>query len=401
MFDAQRKQQRSILADGYIGKFWTILWVSLFYAAGQLILTYASTLPEGHSLHPGLDLLGLVVISVGTGGVKACVAAFGADQFPQSYVTMISVYFAVFYWTIQAGSTLSTVLTPIFRTFSCMGQDTCYPLAFGVPAGLMLIATAFFVSGSFWYKKIPPKENVIAKVFRTVWRAIRNRFKYGNVRRKPHWMDHALDDHDCGADKKCLTHGRCAKVSFVEDIKQLFRIVIMMLPVPVFWSLYDQQGSKWLLQAIAMDGKVTDGWTILPDQMSAANAILTMVFIPIFQFIIYPLVEAVGFRITPLRKMVAGGVLASLCFVAAGSLQMVVNHTLPDPPLGNDAFLSVINGFSTDCSIVVDGIPGLDASRIIPHNSSLVDDRVAGIADLLRIQADKTPTISPVISFKG
>lgn len=64
----------------------------------------------------GLDLLGLVVISVGTGGVKACVAAFGADQFPQGYVTMISVYFAVFYWTIQAGSTLSTVITPIFRS---------------------------------------------------------------------------------------------------------------------------------------------------------------------------------------------------------------------------------------------------------------------------------------------
>lgn len=42
----------SVLADGFIGKYWTILWVSLFYAAGQLILTYASTLPAGHAMHP-------------------------------------------------------------------------------------------------------------------------------------------------------------------------------------------------------------------------------------------------------------------------------------------------------------------------------------------------------------
>lgn len=73
---------------------------------------------EPQTISRGLDLAGLTVISVGTGGVKACVAAFGADQFPQNYVTMISVYFAVFYWMIQAGSTISTVITPIFRSES-------------------------------------------------------------------------------------------------------------------------------------------------------------------------------------------------------------------------------------------------------------------------------------------
>ncbi len=50
----------------------------------------------------------------------------------------------------------------------CMNQDSCYPLAFGVPAVLMVIATIIFTAGSFWYKKVPPKENVFAEVFHVI-----------------------------------------------------------------------------------------------------------------------------------------------------------------------------------------------------------------------------------------
>ena len=49
-----------------------------------------------------------------------------------------------------------------------MGVDSCYPLAFGVPAGLMAIATVVFMLGSFWYIKNPPKENIIARVAGTI-----------------------------------------------------------------------------------------------------------------------------------------------------------------------------------------------------------------------------------------
>lgn len=48
----------------------------------------------------------------------------------------------------------------------CLGQDSCYPVAFGVPAVLMILAMAAFLSGSFAYKKIPPQSNVFGDVFR-------------------------------------------------------------------------------------------------------------------------------------------------------------------------------------------------------------------------------------------
>ena len=50
-----------------------------------------------------------------------------------------------------------------------MGVDSCYPLAFGVSAALMAVATVIFMLGSFWYIKNPPKENIIARVAATIF----------------------------------------------------------------------------------------------------------------------------------------------------------------------------------------------------------------------------------------
>ena len=40
----------------------------------------------------------------------------------------------------------------------------------------------------------------------------------------------------------------------IQDIKALFKVLFMFLPLPVFWTLFDQQGSRWVLQAGQMNG---------------------------------------------------------------------------------------------------------------------------------------------------
>ena len=40
----------------------------------------------------------------------------------------------------------------------------------------------------------------------------------------------------------------------IQDIKTLCKVLFMFLPLPVFWTLFDQQGSRWVLQAQQMDG---------------------------------------------------------------------------------------------------------------------------------------------------
>ncbi|TMS38708.1 hypothetical protein L596_005370 [Steinernema carpocapsae] len=379
----------SILADGYIGKFWTIFFVSIFYACGNVILAVASTFGKEASVHPWMDFLGLFIIGLGTGGIKPCVSSFGADQFPAHYVVMISYFFSVFYFCINFGSTISMLLTPIMRTTPCLGHDSCYPLAFGIPAGLMIISTIVFVLGSPFYLRLPPKDNVIKRVFCAICKAIYNFFRNWGIKRE-HWMDHYLDGHSCENDGKCRALAvkgkrigeKCQKKKFADDVKSLVRVAVMMSPMPMFWALYDQQSSRWVIQSVEMDSEIWPGFHMLPDQMQVFNAVLILIFIPIFQGIIYPLIEKCGIRVTALRKMVVGGFLAALAFGVTGLVQLRVNQTLPDVPAQNEAYVTIINTFPLcNVNVTTSGI-----NHYVAANSSLIDDKVKNKLHLYRFK---------------
>lgn len=86
--------------------------------------------------------IGLSLIAIGTGGIKPCVAAFGAEQFTlPAQKDMLMHFFSIFYFTINLGGFVGMTLTPIMKkAVTCFGEDTCYALGFGFPAALMLMA---------------------------------------------------------------------------------------------------------------------------------------------------------------------------------------------------------------------------------------------------------------------
>ncbi len=93
------------------------------------------------SIFRAVSFIGLFLIAVGTGGIKPCVAPFGAEQFqlPEQEAKM-KQYFSWFYASINLGATASTLLTPNLRNQECLDASSCFPLAFGVPAALMVVA---------------------------------------------------------------------------------------------------------------------------------------------------------------------------------------------------------------------------------------------------------------------
>lgn len=68
--------------------------------------------------------------------------AFGGEQFRVAQQEQeLSHYTTNFFIAINVGSLVSTFLTPELRhSVHCFGKDTCFPLAFGVPAIMMLTA---------------------------------------------------------------------------------------------------------------------------------------------------------------------------------------------------------------------------------------------------------------------
>eukprot|EP00047_Mylnosiga_fluctuans_P023682 m.143765 g.143765 ORF g.143765 m.143765 type:complete len:609 (+) comp9667_c0_seq13:608-2434(+) len=228
-------------------------------------------------------------------------------------------YFALFYFMINAGS-LSMIITPKLRAdVACFGQNECYPLAFGLPAVLMTVALLVFVAGRARYLIRIPSRNVIVETIRAIYDACALRFRRWRNGEHPEgdWLDAVADKYG---------H------EFVADIKALKSVVVVFLPTPLFWTLYDQQGSRWTLQAEKMKmfgmGAIGD---FQPDMMQAANTVLVLMMIPFFQRVVYPAVAACGINFTPLRRMTVGMVLCGVAFVVSGFVQLMIDDGVHMP----------------------------------------------------------------------
>ena len=97
------------------------------------------------------------------------------------------------------------------------------------------------------------------------------------------------------------------------------RLLIIYILVAAFWSLFDQMGSTWVLQAMNMD-RVVLGYELLPAQIQAVNPFLIIVLIPIFSYWVYPFLERF-FSVTSPRRMSIGMFLAATPFLVTAWIE--------------------------------------------------------------------------------
>ena len=233
----------AILADAFLGKFKTIMILSIVYCLGHFTLAIDST-------RLGLAL-GLGMIAMGAGGIKPCVSATVGDQFTTANQHLISRVYGWFYFSINFGSAFSTMWIPVL--LEKHGPD----VAFAVPGIFMALATIIFWLGRKRFIHVPP-----------------------------------------------------SGMAFVRDVfgpmgrQTMLKLASIYVFVSVFWSLWDQTASAWVLQAQNMDLEFL-GRKWLPSQIQTANPIFTLAFIPLFSYVIYPAIDKV-FPLTPLRKIGLG-----------------------------------------------------------------------------------------------
>jgi len=252
----------ALLADIFLGKYRTILLLSMVYCLGHAALACMGM--YGNS---GWWLItGLGLICLGSGGIKPCVAAHVGDQFGKSNHHLISRIYNWFYFSINFGSIFSTILTPWLLVH--YGPHW----AFGVPGVLMAIATFLFWLGRHRFVHIPPSG----------WNFFNEVFSW-------------------------------------EGIFALCKLIPLFVFIAAFWSLYDQTGSSWVLQAGQMNLRFL-GITWLESQIQAINPVLILIFIPLFTLMIYPWINRI-FPLSPLRKIAIGLVLMGASFAIVTLIQ--------------------------------------------------------------------------------
>ena len=100
----------ALLADTILGKYRTIMSLSMVYCLGHLALAFMGT---GGLTPESWMMTGLLLISLGSGGIKPCVSAHVGDQFGKSNAKQwLSKVFGWFYMSINVGAFISTLLTP-------------------------------------------------------------------------------------------------------------------------------------------------------------------------------------------------------------------------------------------------------------------------------------------------
>jgi len=301
------------LADQFLGKFKTIIYLSCVYVVGHIIKTVGTMTSYPSIPHNELSLLGLFIIAVGTGGIKPCVAAFAGDQFKlPEQEKELQRFFSIFYMSINIGSLISMLIGPELRSVSCMGEKDCYPLAFGVPALLMFIATVIIIIGKPFYS-IKPTDGIVSKSCGIIWKGLTNCCQKNEGKTHEHCLDAAKETYE---------------EELVDEIKFLTGvngILLLFTPIILFWSLFDQTGTTWTYQAKLMYG-------LKADQVQFFNPALILTLIPIFEFIIYPTLAKFNLLVRPLQRMTVGMFLAALAFLISGILELVI-QSYPDKSL--------------------------------------------------------------------
>ena len=96
-----------------------------------------------------------------------------------------------------------------------------------------------------------------------------------------------------------------------------------------FWAVWDQCLSEWVLQAAHLDRTINLGFyhfTVIAGQISTVNAVFLLIFIPVFNYWVYPFFDKIGLKTTPLRRLGAGLVLTALTFVIIALIQTNIDH---------------------------------------------------------------------------
>ncbi|WP_024299179.1 POT family MFS transporter [Methylomicrobium lacus] len=213
--------------------------------------------------------LGLGLIAIGAGGIKPCVSAHVGDQFGSGNAHLLGRVFGWFYVAINLGAFLAMLIVPWLLDHA--GSSA----AFAAPGVLMLLATGVFWSGRRRFVQIPPAGQQLVKDLN--WPA-------------------------------------------------LGKLAIIYALIAVFWALFEQIGSSWVLQAEKMDRRIGDA-ELLSSQIQALNPLLIMLLTPCFSYRVYPFLNR-HIQLTALTKIALGLLLAVLAFAIPAVIQMQLDQGL-------------------------------------------------------------------------
>lgn len=294
------------IADTLAGKYNTILGSGLIYVLGLFLLPASAFDYEGlfgedddgvsfdlsTKMRRVYYFMGLVFVAIGTGGIKANVGPFGAQQVEDLGPEAVQSFFNWFYWFINAGSFIA------FLGVAYIQQNISFSLGYLIPFISMILALVIFVAVKSKYKQTPPGGSIIVDSLGVCCDAGCRKF-----------------------DKVRKSNGGKYTDDFVSGVIAVLRVIPVFLLIILYWAIYSQMQSTFFLQGERMDAQL--GSLTMPIAvLNVFNTVIILILIPIMDKVVYPFMAKYNRSPTHLQRIGLGFVLSALSVLAAGILEI-------------------------------------------------------------------------------
>ncbi|KAE8449915.1 hypothetical protein EG329_007392 [Mollisiaceae sp. DMI_Dod_QoI] len=310
----------AIVADQYLGKYKTIVVFAGVYMVGLLILLLTA-LPV--SLQNGAGMGGFIaailIIGIGTGGIKSNVSPLIADQYTRKRMAVktlktgerviidpavtIQRIYLVFYCCINVGA-LSLLATPY------MERDIGFWSAYLLCLCMFVVGFVTVVLGRKLYIVRPPQGSIITDAFKAIGIMIKHRNMNAP---KPSYQEEFGRSHATPWDDL-----------FIDELKRALQACKVFVFYPIYWVVYSQFSGNFVSQAAQMNGH-----GIPNDLMQNFDPIAILFFAPILDRLVYPLLQKYHIKFRPIARIAFGFIVASMSMLYAAILQHYIYKAGP------------------------------------------------------------------------
>ncbi|GMI75367.1 NRT1/ PTR family 3.1 [Hibiscus trionum] len=355
----------AFIADSYAGKFWTITVATAIYLMGMIVLTLSAALPhlrpppcegnqvcqEANGSQTGILYLALLLAALGSGGIRPCVAAYGAEQFVEEdprHPKKTWVFFNWYYFALGAAILIaSTVLVYI--------QDHVgWSLGLGIPTIAMALSIIVFLIGYPLYRNLDPAGSPYTRVVQVFVAAFRKRniplvsnpkFLYVNEEldasistdgllhhtKQFKFLDKAavVTEEDGVKSSEKPNFWRLNTVHRVEELKCIVRMLPIWAAGILFATSNAQQNTFSLQQANTMNKHLTKSFEIPSASMSVFSMLSMLIMIVVYDRILVHIARrftGIDRGINFLQRMAIGFFISILATLVAGFVEVKRKH---------------------------------------------------------------------------
>ncbi|EEQ32041.1 peptide transporter ptr2 [Microsporum canis] len=310
----------AVIADQYMGKYNTIVIFALVYIAGLIVL-FCTSLPIAieHGASLGGLIAAMIIIGLGTGGIKSNISPLIAEQVKKRKPEIktlksgervivdpartVERVYMVFYMCINTGSLAAIATTELELHIG-------FWAAFLLPLCMFLVGFTVLIVGRKLYVVRPPKGSIYPRALRVMYIGLKNR---GNLEAAKSSYQRTHGGHIYPWDDQ-----------FVDEIKRALVACRVFIYFPIYWVCYQQMVNNFVSQAATMQ---LHG--IPNDIMQNINPLAIIIFIPICDRIVYPLLRKNGIKFKPITRITTGFFFASFAMAYAAIVQHLIYSSPP------------------------------------------------------------------------